>query len=519
MLMNRRGKRVLFGMVAFLMMLPSVNAASANISVSTTSTVVGGTGTASIVINGGGKHIGQIYGTFSCGALGNKDLNYVNSSGENITSKTYTISWKANTAGTYTCSVSGLQVGILEEPQNGVASLSATAKTITVKSPATNNNTSGNTGGNSSTKNNTGGGTTADKKKYSTDNYLSSLNIEGYELDPKFDKETLEYKIEVDESVEKITINAKTNDSKATVTGTGEIVLSSGENVIQVKVTAENGNEKTYKIIANVIDKNPIEITIGDDKYTLVKKNNNLIPELDNFEKTVLDFDGQKVDGYKSKNGNITLVILKDSKGNYSYYSYVRNTNGYDADTFTLYRQIESGNLLLLYKDMPNDLIQESYKEYTFTYDGETYIGYITSSDSDYCLFYAMNTVTGEDNLYQYDVKERTIQRYNGEEVEKYKEKLDLYYKYLLGALGLSLLILVLSLIASSSKKRKHKRKVNELKEKINQLEHDLEYASSSSLTSKKKSVKTSGKKASKKKEEVKKEEDEEEDWDGFDPI
>lgn len=519
--MNKKLVKSLFGLVAFLMVLPSVNAASANISVSTTSTVVGGTGSASIVINGGGKHIGQVYGTFSCGALGNKDLNYVNSSGEKVTSKTYTINWKATTPGTYTCNVSGLQVGILEEPQNGVASISAAAKTIVVTSPANNNttnNTGNNTGNNKPNTNN--GGTTADKKKYSTDNFLSSLSVEGQEITPKFDKNTLEYKLDLDESIEKIKINAKANDTKATVTGTGEVSLSTGENILEVKVTAENGNDKIYKIVATVIDKNPIKITIDGKDYTLVKRNNNLIKELDGFNKTKIKFDNVEVDGYK--NDKITLVILKDINGKYDYYIYEKSNNSYEADTFTLYKKIENGKLRLLYKEMPSELILSNYKEDSFTYDGEVYTGYVLNDETDFYLFYAMNVDTGEDSLYQYDTREKTIQRYNSDEVDIYKEKVDLYYKYLLGAGGILGLVLFLSLIASISKRKKYKRRLNELKEKISMLEHDMELASSSSFTTKKRTKKTSSLKDSKKVEETKKEvkdEKEDEDWDGFDPI
>jgi hypothetical protein len=44
-------------------------------------------------------------------------------------------------------------------------------------------------------------------KKYSKNNYLSKLVIDDYELTPKFDKDTLEYSVELEPGTEKININ------------------------------------------------------------------------------------------------------------------------------------------------------------------------------------------------------------------------------------------------------------------------------------------------------------------------
>ena len=185
--MKKNKIRAIFGLLLCLLVIPKVYASSAVINVNTTSAVVGGNVSATLTVSGDGNTLGQIEGTFTCGALGNRDLNYVNSNNDTTKSKTYVISGKATTAGSYVCSVSGLRVGVLEHPENGRVSVSATSKTIVVKSNTSSNN-------NSSNNNNpTNGGTTADKKKYSTDNYLSSLSIDGYDLDPKFNKDTLEY--------------------------------------------------------------------------------------------------------------------------------------------------------------------------------------------------------------------------------------------------------------------------------------------------------------------------------------
>ena len=90
-------------------------------------------------------------------------------------------------------------------------------------------------------------------KKYSSDNYLKELSIDGYELSPTFNKDTLEYTVSLDYDVEKINVIGKANDTKANVKGLGEIKVNEGSNNIEIVVTAENGNERVYKINAVVI--------------------------------------------------------------------------------------------------------------------------------------------------------------------------------------------------------------------------------------------------------------------------
>lgn len=89
----------------------------------------------------------------------------------------------------------------------------------------------------------------------SSNNYLSALSIvgEGATLSPEFYRETYEYTVEYGEDVNlydltEIELEAKAEDSRATVKGAGKITLEEGENSIPITVTAENGTERTYTI-------------------------------------------------------------------------------------------------------------------------------------------------------------------------------------------------------------------------------------------------------------------------------
>ncbi len=97
----------------------------------------------------------------------------------------------------------------------------------------------------------------------SSNNNLSSLTIENYELDSEFNKNKTEYETYVPYDVEKVNIKATTEDSKAKLSGTGEKQLAVGNNKINLVVTAENGSKKTYTV--NVIRKN------ANDDTTLSK--------------------------------------------------------------------------------------------------------------------------------------------------------------------------------------------------------------------------------------------------------
>ncbi len=82
--------------------------------------------------------------------------------------------------------------------------------------------------------------------KLSTVNDLKSLSIEGYEI--SFNKEKLEYEILIGEDVESLNINAVSADETALINISGNEGLKPGENKVEVVVTAENGDIKTYVI-------------------------------------------------------------------------------------------------------------------------------------------------------------------------------------------------------------------------------------------------------------------------------
>ena len=80
---------------------------------------------------------------------------------------------------------------------------------------------------------------------------LESLIVEGYALEPKFNKDTYKYELNVGKEVETIKINAKPTYEFAKIRGIGEFALATGKNTYYITVTAENGNELKYEIQIN----------------------------------------------------------------------------------------------------------------------------------------------------------------------------------------------------------------------------------------------------------------------------
>ena len=329
--------------------------------------------------------------------------------------------------------------------------------TITVKDKPTSNPS---TGGNNS-------GTTTNPtptKKKSTNNYLSSLTIEGYTLDKEFKKEETEYSIMVENDVNKIKINAQLDDSSAKVTGIGEVEVKEGINKLEIKVTAENGSTRTYTLNVTVKELNPIEVTINKKKYTIIRKEGELEPP-ENYEKSSIKIGEEEVLCYINKNTKNIIIGLTDEKGVSKFYSYNKETKEY-----TLYNGYNIGGMNINILEMPEELIPKGYIKVSFNYNNNKLDGYqyikknqtYAADDkikgSDFYLIYGINEKTGEKTLYVYDKLEGTIQRFNSDLVEAYNDENNKYFMYMLISLALlAVSIITLSIVLIKQKKNKTK--------------------------------------------------------------
>lgn len=101
---------------------------------------------------------------------------------------------------------------------------------------------------------------------YSSNNYLKNLNIKDYDLN--FDKNTLEYTIKVKSDVKSLEITAIPDDYRSRVEISGNENFKEGENTVIIKVTAENGDVKEYKLLVGKAAKEAIEEETEDSSKT-----------------------------------------------------------------------------------------------------------------------------------------------------------------------------------------------------------------------------------------------------------
>lgn len=91
--------------------------------------------------------------------------------------------------------------------------------------------------------------TAEEEAQNASDATLKNLGINPKEYDfSGFKKDQTEYSVEVPNEIKTVEVYAEATDSKAQVTGTGDIELNEGANEAKVEVIAQDGTKKTYTI-------------------------------------------------------------------------------------------------------------------------------------------------------------------------------------------------------------------------------------------------------------------------------
>ena len=294
---------------------------------------------------------------------------------------------------------------------------------------------------------------------YSSNNNLKSLSIDGYKLSPEFNKNTLQYSVELPANTTQIKINVTKEDKTSTVSGIGTQKVSEGANKLTIKVTAENGNIKNYVINATVKELDPIEVTIDKKKYTVIRKKEQLPKASSTYSETTTKINEQEVPALKSEITNYTLVGLKDEEGNIGLYIC-------DENSYKLYQEITFNKLTIVPLDASTNIeIPKGYKQTTMKINDKDTI--VFEKQGNYPIFVGLNIETGKSNLYTYDKDENTIQRFNNSSPE---EPIRLttslansntnVYTYTIIFLGTSLLITYFVILINLIQKNKKPKKI-----------------------------------------------------------
>ncbi len=376
----------IFTFIISCIYINDVNAASATISVSAnkSTVVVGETVTITYTLSSSTA----IQGWDFTASYDSSYFSFVSSNMEGSTqavnvatnsstkSKKYTLKLKAKKSGSTTVGVKSVQVVDINEK---AMSVSKGSKKLTLKTQAEIN---------------------ASK---SSNNNLSSLSISDHSISPKFSSNTKSYSLTVPNDVTSVKVNAKASHAKATISGTGNRKLEEGTNKLDITVTAENGNKKTYTINVTRKELDPIKVSLDGKEYTVVRKSDKLDAP-DGYKDIKVTIEEKEVPGFTSEITDYTLVGLSDTDGNINLYIY-------KDDSYTLYKEYKF-NGVTIYPKEPRKLLKD-LKESNIKINDTDVVSY-ELKDYPYKLIYGMNVETGKDNWYSYDEKEGTFQIFAG---------------------------------------------------------------------------------------------------------
>ena len=277
-------------------------------------------------------------------------------------------------------------------------------------------------------------------KAASSNNSLKSLKVDDYDLEPVFDPGTTEYSLTVKQGTESIKISAVPDDSSASVSGTGDIAVFEGLNVLNVVVTAQNGYQKEYKLNVTV-EEEPIVVRINDIDMSIVKQENALPQVSSLYSPSTMEYkytvDGEEktvtIPTYVSDTTGYTLVGIKDNKGKINLYIY-------DNNKFSIYNELSfNGNIVIFQKDAKN--VPNGYKKTTLSINDQDVIAY-QKDKNDYYLIYGQNVNTNDIGWYKYDKVDNSIQRYDIEEIEKLESDNHKYLTVIYVFSGITVLML-----------------------------------------------------------------------------
>lgn len=202
---------------------------------------------------------------------------------------------------------------------------------------------------------------------------LKSLTVEGFMLTPEFSDDVTDYSLTINDDVDSLKITAEPVDEKAEVEIIGNNNLLIGDNTIQVKVTAEDGTIRTYRInvtkgsqeefgltsltvegyaLTPEFDENTYEYTLEINDQSVTSLNINAEPSEENATVEITGNANLQV----GKN-IITILVKSEDETENATYQVIANINevvetqiipGIDDEDLFMYAGIGIGVLVVL---------------------------------------------------------------------------------------------------------------------------------------------------------------------------
>lgn len=261
--------------------------------------------------------------------------------------------------------------------------------------------------------------TITDKSKLSGNANLRAFALsDEIPLNPAFDKDITTYNVEIDNSIEKVLLNAIAEDINAKITYGGSTQMKVGDNQRWVVVTAPNGTQKKYTVNikraapdgeSGDIPVNVYEVQIGGKPWTVVSEyTDDLI--LPGFTVGSTTINGFELPALKSENTQDVLVYAKpqgeESGGAYFIYNPL-------TAVFKEFRLYSSNTNSLILLDVDSSIaLPHGYYKATANIGGYdvAVVKYEGEEFADFAIVYAQTSL-GNKEYYRIDLKENTAQR------------------------------------------------------------------------------------------------------------
>ena len=247
----------------------------------------------------------------------------------------------------------------------------------------------------------------------SSDATLASLSVGALKLEPEFDPGIFTYSATVSKNITDVAVNAVAFNLKSTVSVEGESNLQLGNNVVEVTVTAEDGEAvKIYTINIYRSDSVLVEgVQITDsagEVYDFVAFPESLVIPANFYQSTCM-VDGKEVPCFRRDGVLSVLIYVRSETTEPGLYVYNQTT-----DIMRKYepgRMLLRSSLILTVAEKPaNVMVPEGFTEAKITYgsteidgyvskDKNTKIAYLQAEDGT-SRFYVIDSANGD--LYPY---------------------------------------------------------------------------------------------------------------------
>lgn len=260
----------------------------------------------------------------------------------------------------------------------------------------------------------------------SSDCNLSALYIDPGTLSPAFSAGQTNYTVTVPNATTWLAVSPVKSDASATYSISGNDWLNVGLNYVTVTVTAGNGAQKTYTMAVtrqaaetqatpapdNTVDttpeEEPVYVTAPDG--TLLEVGTFTAEQIpDGFVGIELALNGKNVAAIRSMDEKRTGVWCRGSAEHKEGF-YILELSDNTVSPMNII-SVEAGSWTVLPPLMSSSVPPADCTVGTVEINGVAYEAYVPVAGGEYVVLYAVSP-EGYNGFYQYDTREKTIQRY-----------------------------------------------------------------------------------------------------------